>query len=118
MAQIHAIPLDAWVHIMVFLASDQTIVQTFNTLFDAGVFNAPASSKLNIFWHITLEVLKERGTSDSYALRDTSEQDSKRFQKCMEKLSEMGLSDNYSIQIARESLGDIHYAFDLLGWNA
>ena len=88
------------------------IVNNFEILFKSGVLNIENKYKLDVFWHITSEAKKiiENDSKSTPSLSSDS------YFICQTKLKEMGLNENDSFDITRQSFGDIQQALVILGW--
>ena len=107
---IKMLPLDAWTTIFRFLNCDDRLVDHFEVLCSANVFDI--TRKLDIFWYVTCDA-KLYISKDSVRKEVICE---KRYKECVDQLCEMGLNRLTSVRIAREAEGDLSFAFVMLGW--
>lgn len=111
MTPIHSIPLDTWTRIMLFL--DETdLVNNFEILFKANVFDIPESERLNTFWIITSQARYMRSMEEFSSFPDHN-----CVKHTFNTLINFGLTDEYACQIVRESNGSILHAMTILGWD-
>jgi hypothetical protein len=109
---IHDIPLDTWTRIMLFV-NPNTLVETFDILYEANVFNIPDTERLNTFWIIIAQARHINISKDVFDVFP----DAKSAKWAYSTLKDLGLNEAYAIELVRQTNANLQAAFTILGWD-
>lgn len=110
MTHIHDIPLDAWVIILRFINRNR-LVDTFNSLFKANIFNIPEKCRIDTFWIVISQARYLEKQEEMVALPNGAI-----IHESFKRLIEMGVHPDCASDVLRRSKGDFQLAVFYLGW--